>query len=178
MTICPGCSSAIRRLRPQDLPSEREDPEVTIEVPVLDPAGVNSCWICFKFSRWLEAEAPKYLDEWRRRSLLVKFTAIGRIYREDPQSDTLLHLSINMSPLSLEEDDAACAIELSFTMATGTVVFLNNRNLYIMSKLTACRVFHLYIHRLRIPPNREQQPQNRRRLDWKVLKRSHEMREK
>ena len=131
MAICPGCSSAIRRLRPQDLPRKRKNPEVTIELPVFDPTGIDSCWICLKFSRWLGAEAPKYLDEWQRRSLQVKFTAFGHIYRKDPQSDTPLHLSINMSPLSLEEDDAACEIELSFTIATGTVVLLNDRNLYI-----------------------------------------------
>lgn len=127
MPICSKCSSAIRQLHPQGRPSERGDREGVTEV--LDPASVNSCWICFKFSRWLGAEVPIYLDEWQRRSLQVKFTVFGRIHREEPQPDTPLLLSINMSPLSLEEDDSACEIELNFMTATGKVIVLNYRAL-------------------------------------------------
>ena len=121
MVICPRCASAIRQLHSQGWLSEREDREVAIELPILDHAGVNSCWICSKFSTWLEAEVPRYLDEWRRQSLQVKFTVFGRIYREEPQPDIPLLLLINISPLSLKKDYAACELELNFMTATGTV---------------------------------------------------------
>ena len=124
MAICSRCSSAIQQLRPQDRPSKREDREVVVEVPILGRADVNCCWICFKFSAYLEAKVPGLLNEWRMRSLQVKFTTFGRVYREGPELAAPLLLSINISPLGLEEDDAGCEIELNFMTATGILSIL------------------------------------------------------
>ena len=141
MAICSRCSSAIQRLRPQGKRSERKERDINVNLPIFGRAGVRGCWICFKFSKWLEAENPKLFKEWRRRSLQVKFTAFGRMYSEEPQQDILLPLFMDISPSSQEKDGATCHIELNFISATGTVIALTYPALYIGVKLTIGRIF-------------------------------------
>jgi hypothetical protein len=136
MAICSRCSSAIQRLHPQDGRSERKERYVNVKLPIFGRAGLRGCWICFKFSKWLEAENPKLFKEWRRRSLQVKFTAFGRMGFEQPQQDTILPLFMDISPLGQEEDGASCQIELNFMSATGTVIVLTYPALHIGVKLT------------------------------------------
>jgi hypothetical protein len=130
MAICSRCSSAIQRLRPQDWRPEQKG-DINVKLPVFGCADVRGCWICFKFSKWLEAENPNLFKEWRRRSLQVKFTAFGRMHFEQPQQDMLLPLSMNISPSGKEEDGTTCEIELSFMSTTGTVIVLTYPALYI-----------------------------------------------
>ena len=131
MAICSRCSSAIRRLHPQEWRSGREDSEVNIKIPIFGRAGVNSCWICLKFSRWLEAEVPKVSKEWRRRSLQVKFTVFGRFQLKEPQQDIPMPLSMSISPLGQEENGLACGIELHFMSTTATVIVSKYLVLYV-----------------------------------------------
>jgi hypothetical protein len=141
MAICSRCSSAIQRLRPQDWRSKRKEGDVNVKLPVFGRAGVRGCWICFKFSKWLEAENPNLFKEWRRRSLQVKFTVFGRMHFEEPQQDMLLPLFMDISPSGQEKDGATCEIELNFMSATGTVIVPTYPALYIRAKLTGGRIF-------------------------------------
>jgi hypothetical protein len=141
MAICSRCSSAIQQLRPQDCPSERKEGDINVKLPVFGRAGVRGCWICFKFSKWLEAKNPRLFKEWRSRSLQVKFTAIGSMHFEEHQQDMLLPLFMDISPSGQEEDGATCEVELDFMSATGIVIVLTYPALYIRVKLTMGRVF-------------------------------------
>ncbi len=171
MAICSRCSSAIQQLRPHDWQSERKERNINVKLPIFGHAGIRGCWICFKFSKWLEAENPKLFKEWGRRALQVKFIAFGRMYIEQPQQDVLLPFFMNISPSGQEEDDATCQIELNFMSATGTIV----PAFPIRVKLTGDRVFQLYTHRAKTPYNCRRQSQRRQPLDWYVHKGPQEM---
>lgn len=119
MPICKRCSSTIQKLRPQGLPNLQEDLEVNVTLPIFQPAAVCGCWICSKFSQWLETENFKLFMDWRRRSLRVKFSAFARAHFEQPQQDVLLPYIMDIVVQAHDSDDASCEVKLHFVPASG-----------------------------------------------------------
>ena len=129
MAICHICISAVQKLRPHDRavpPGNR----VSATLPKISRAAVLDCWICCKFSRWLEAEESNVFETWRREPLPVEFVVFGRFYPEEPHKENaLLPLFINISPLTHDSVDDVCEIELNFLAKQGrTISFASKKS--------------------------------------------------
>jgi hypothetical protein len=122
MPVCSRCCMVIQKLRPQQVPPLQEDP-VKVELPILQPTEYINCWICHKFSQWLETEDLPLFEEWRRRPLLVTFCVYGRPVLINGPPGLLLPLFVGIRPDNVNEEDS-CDIELNFIPDEGNV---NNR---------------------------------------------------
>jgi hypothetical protein len=91
MPICELCASAIRKLRPQAAGEfERGEiaelpPPVKVTLPTFRHAGVNCCWICLKFAKWLENEDRKMFKNWHTRPLRVTYLTHARCFADQPE---------------------------------------------------------------------------------------------
>jgi hypothetical protein len=97
-----------------------------VTLPVYRLGAVHDCWICTKFSKWLEAENPALFKAWQKQSLQVKFTSFGRMRLEQPREDILLPFFVNILPPGGDDDDdgAACEVVLNFMYAQGRCILL------------------------------------------------------
>ncbi|KAH8596815.1 heterokaryon incompatibility protein-domain-containing protein [Bisporella sp. PMI_857] len=76
---------------------------------------MRDCWICYKFSRWLDAENPEIFNAWCTSSLEVEYSFFGRVVFEEPGPDNvLLPFFISIAPASYDGDSLGCDIELNF----------------------------------------------------------------
>jgi len=112
-------------LRPVPIPQKSK---VTVTFLKFPRAGVHDCWICCKFSRWLETENLNLFKAWRKRSLKVEFATFGRIgFVAPPKGNVVLPFFMEVFPSSQGSDDCVCAIELNFISAHGRVLPFSNR---------------------------------------------------
>jgi hypothetical protein len=122
MPVCNRCSTVIQKLRPQQTPLVQTNP-VKVELPFLQPTEYANCWICHKFSQWLETDDLLLFEEWRRRPLLVTFFVYGCPLLIKGPPGFLLPLFIGIRPESYDDEDF-CDIELNFIPHEGNA---NNR---------------------------------------------------
>lgn len=120
MGVCARCCSTIRRLH-QDQPQPRNTGHIFVTLPAFRYNRVRGCWICYKFSRWLQVNDPKVFKTWRRRSLRLKFAKYAQVFFEEPQQNTLLPSFIDIVPSSYGSDSGSFNVEISFMPAAGTV---------------------------------------------------------
>lgn len=91
MPICERCASSIRKLRPQAAGEfDRREiaalpPPVKATLPTFRHGGVNCCWICLKFAKWLEVEDRKMFKEWHTRPLRVTYFTHSRCFADQPE---------------------------------------------------------------------------------------------
>ena len=120
MGMCARCSSAIQQLHSQ-WPSQHPR-DVIVDLPLFGHVGVCSCWVCFKFSRWMKAEMPILFRKWRRQSIRIKFAVFCQGLLEKTQQDPLLPFSITLLPMGRGEEEIGCEIELNFISESGTML--------------------------------------------------------
>ena len=123
MAICSSCSMAIQKLRPQDFGLvQPKDRKVCVMLPRYRRGAISECWICDKFSRWVEAEHPKLMKVWVRRSLMVEFVAFASMSFEH-RNGILLPFIMNIMPSGYEIDIYdCCSVELNFVAAEGKLI--------------------------------------------------------
>lgn len=120
MPICQRCTSAIAAIYPRPFPSQR----VTIELPILAQSDIRNCWVCLKFSTWLESEDPSAFDLWQTCPLKVIFFCQELITPADAGvRDNIpfrLFVGILLDGKDQDEDES-CIFELSLVFPKGDI---------------------------------------------------------
>jgi len=124
MAICDRCSLAIRNLRPHDWPpAQKPEVKTCVRLPRFRRSFIIECWICCKFSQWLEVERPEVLEAWRKKTLLVEFAAFGRIHVDRAGPGVLAPFFIEILPAGCSKDDLGCEVELNSTTDASMFIF-------------------------------------------------------
>ena len=120
MGVCLICLTAIQDLGPRDWPRNRNDrSEVKTTLPKYHLKEVLDCWICAKFSEWLECEDGVAFKEWHIKGLEVEYAGWSRLEVEGmSQEDALPPFFISIFPPSHNVDNG-CSIELNFISSQG-----------------------------------------------------------
>jgi hypothetical protein len=120
MSLCQRCTSAV-----QQLFTHRSNPgsskDVIIQFPVLRQADVHSCWICLKFSKWLEATDPTKFGNWNTAPTSVKYHYFGEIVVRKRNLAPRLFLLITLHDKNPEEEESFM-VDLAFIRQKGTII--------------------------------------------------------
>ena len=120
MPLCGRCTWAIEEVYSQGL-DFRLTQDVKIHLPVLSQIDIQSCWVCLKFSKWLESEYPALCGDWKREPLGVKFSHHAHIVSsEQANSPARLFVGIGLDGKN-SEDDEFCMLDLALISAKGIV---------------------------------------------------------
>ena len=136
MPICTTCSVAITQLRPQDKAPAFND--INITLPRFRSWIVRNCWVCSKFSKWLEAEHPGLFNSWNIDELPVAYTLIGIEHIDRPQDPLISLLMLNITAQGLDPEDDACEVEVNLIPGEGIFDQINVV-LFAVEKLTIGR---------------------------------------
>ncbi|KAE9364280.1 HET-domain-containing protein [Stipitochalara longipes BDJ] len=113
MPVCQSCLSAIEKVYAHG-PNSQLNQHVTIQFPVLTQCHIRNCWVCLKFSEWLESEDPSLFDSWKTNPLSVKFfysAQIGDRNRANIPLRVFLGIQLDYSD---PDDDDSCLVDLAF----------------------------------------------------------------
>lgn len=124
MGVCSRCLTAIRNLGPHDWPRRvSAGSKVILKLPQYHRQEVLGCWICTKFSEWLESEDEAAFVEWRTQSLEVEYAGSARVEIEGMRrEDALPPFFMSIFPPS-HNVDSGCPIELNFISRQGEKTF-------------------------------------------------------
>lgn len=122
MPICDRCIAAVCQLLPKTQ-FDRKRP-VTSTLPTYRNTKVRKCWICSRFSRWLQERNPEVFGRWRRRPLRVVYRALasGLVERGDKSLPIFLLVLLVSHVLPVQSKSRyGCDLELSILPENGTV---------------------------------------------------------
>jgi hypothetical protein len=90
-------------------------------LPRYSHATALNCWICAKFSVWLEDVDGKIFEDWRRQALQVKYSGASRMSVEET-SDNLWPFGIRLHTSGYNRDhdqDEDFIINIDFFSSPG-----------------------------------------------------------
>ena len=119
MPVCTNCSSAIIKLLPQDRRAVLSDGPIDITLPKLATSTVRDCWICARFSKWLENEHPELLDTWLTQKLGVTYSVMASAHIDESNYPRLRLFLMNITAQGLDHDDDACGADMTLLPAEG-----------------------------------------------------------
>ena len=105
--LCSLCMQAVTRLHHFNLPQEKR---VTIRHPRHEAAIRKRCWICFKFSVWLEREYPGAFQSWEASDGL-DIVYSRDFYQIHTVTCTLTQQSVRIFDFDMRPSDT-CGIEV------------------------------------------------------------------
>jgi len=120
MGVCATCTAAIQQLRPHD---RRENTLRRITVALLGyrDTTVLECWICLKFSQWLQTQDRDAFASWRTQELQVEyfeFIHLKALPQEEPHENIIMPFVMGIRPPKHERDNS-CFVELNFISPNG-----------------------------------------------------------
>jgi hypothetical protein len=119
MPICETCSDAITNLRPQEKALLSDKQDVDTSLPRFGNGTIRTCWVCSKFSKWLEVKHPELFSSWREEKLPVKYAKIGFGHAKRPGAPLICLLLLNVTVQGLHREDDACEFEVNLIPGEG-----------------------------------------------------------
>lgn len=125
--ICSICSHAVSKIHPYHIPQQTQ---IQLKLPSYNTIFREPCWICLKFSSFLEKEYPAIYQEWQADSSLdvlydVNTVQNHRLSKWRPYCLEPKLIDFEMSPCSesLVQDVTPCYIQCHFIPQTGKATY-------------------------------------------------------
>jgi hypothetical protein len=122
MPICETCLVAITKLSPQEKAPPSNERDVDTTLPRFGNWIFRSCWICSKFSKWLEFNHPELFNSWHKMKLPVIYALIGFLHASRPQVPLLCVIILHVTVQGLDRDDDACGFEINLIPGEGILI--------------------------------------------------------
>ena len=119
---------------------------VNVTLPQFEPAVVHECWICDKFSNWLETKHPKLWNDWHKGQFHASYYGVGNAHVAQPGHRLLCLFMMNITAHGHSHDDDACLVDVSVIPAEG-MSFLEINDAERGERLNEHRIYHptLYV---------------------------------
>ncbi len=116
MSLCALCLEAVTRLHPHNSPRKHQQ---TVNFPPHNVDLIQNCWVCLKFSKWIEKERPSLFSDWQNNPLVAVFRQgpyAGASYMPWRRTGVEVgYLDLDLYPVSQEHIDLVnCSIQPHF----------------------------------------------------------------
>ena len=123
MGICSRCSMAVQHFRPHNGRQHEVESRITAVLPRWGDTMALKCWICNKFSKWLETQDRGTFMKWQIEALDVEYAAVAYLFFIDRAPEGAQpQVSMSVFPPG-HTKDSGCWIDLCFLYVKGECVF-------------------------------------------------------